>query len=157
VVTAALWWTYFDIGVHVAGRKLRNLEGDERNRLARDSYTFIHLPMVAGIVLFALGVKKALAHLDEPLEAVGAFALCGGLALYMLGQVAFRVRNVRQLSRRRSVLTVALIALIPVAQEVDALVALALVGVAWWALIAYELLRYGDARQRYRHTEEMPA
>jgi low temperature requirement protein LtrA len=156
VVAAALWWTYFDIGVHVAARKLAALEGDERARLARDSYTFIHLPMVAGIVLFALGVKETLGHLDGPLPLVPAVALCGGPALYAAGQIAFRIRNVNQLSRRRSVLALVLVALIPVAHQVDAIVALLLVAVAWWTLIAYELLRYGEQRQRMRHTEEMP-
>lgn len=156
-VAAAQWWTYFDIGVRVAARTLARATGDARGRLARDSYTFIHLPMVAGIVLFALGVKKSLEHVDEPLELVPAVALCGGAALYMFGQVLFRIRNVHQISRRRSVLTVVLLALIPVAHEVDAIVALTLVAVAFWSLIAYELLRYGEARQRYRHTEELPA
>ncbi len=52
---------------------------------------------------------------------------------------------------------VALLALIPIAHQVDALIALALVAVAWWVMITYELLRYGEQRHRMRHTEEMPA
>ncbi len=153
-VTAALWWTYFDIGVHVAERKLKQLQGGERARMARDSFTFIHLLMIAGIILFALGAKKTLEHVDEPLKWEAAVALCGGLALYFAGQIAFRLRNVRSFSRRRTTLMVALLALIPVAHEADALIALAIAAAACWTLIAYELLRYGDARQRYRHTEE---
>jgi low temperature requirement protein LtrA len=156
-VAAALWWTYFDIGVHVAARRLAELTGDERSRLARDSYTFLHLPMVAGIVLFALGAKEALAQLGAPLHTVPAVALCGGLALYAAGQVAFRVRNVRSFSRRRSVLVVALLALIAPATQVDAVLALVAVGVAWWSLIAYELVRYRDQRQRMRHPQEVHA
>jgi low temperature requirement protein LtrA len=156
-VAAALWWTYFDIGVHVAERRLTQLEGAERARMARDSYTYLHLPMVAGIILFALGVKKTLQHLDAPLETVPAVALCGGLALYFAGQIAFRVRNVRSFSRRRSMLFVVLCALIPVATEVDALVALAATAVACWGMITYEVLRYREARQRMRHPQEVPA
>ena len=157
VLAVALWWTYFDIGVHVASRKLASLEGDAQSRMARDSYTFLHLPMVAGIVLFAVGVKKTLAHVDAPLDTVPAVALCGGLALYFAGQVAFRVRNVRSFSRRRTVLTCVLVALVPVATQVDAIVALAATVVACWGMITYEVVRYRDARQRMRHPQEVPA
>jgi low temperature requirement protein LtrA len=156
-VAAALWWTYFDIGVHVAERRLTTLEGAERARMARDSYTYLHLPMVAGIILFALGVKKTLEHVDEPLATVPAVALCGGLALYFAGQIAFRVRNVRSFSRRRSMLFLVLCALIPVATEIDALFALAATAVAAWGMITYEVLRYREARQRMRHPQEVPA
>jgi low temperature requirement protein LtrA len=156
-VAAALWWTYFDIGIHVAQRRLTTLEGAERARMARDSYTYLHLPMVAGIILFALGVKKTLGHVDEPLKLVPAVALCGGLALYFAGQVAFRVRNVRSFSRRRTVLVLVLCGLIPVATEVDALWALSATAVAAWGMITYEVLRYREARQRMRHHQEVPA
>jgi low temperature requirement protein LtrA len=156
-VAAALWWTYFDIGFHVAERRLTTLEGAERARMARDSYTYLHLPMVAGIILFALGVKKTLEHVDEPLATVPAVALCGGLAVYFAGQVAFRVRNVRSFSRRRSMLVIVLCALIPVATEIDALLALAATAVAAWGMITYEVLRYREARQRMRHPQEVPA
>jgi low temperature requirement protein LtrA len=157
VVAAALWWTYFDIGVHVAERKLSSLQGAARARMARDSYTYIHLLMVAGIILFALGVKKTLEHVDEPLKPVPAFALCGGLAVYMIGQIAFRLRNVRRFSRRRSALTLVLLALIPIAAEVDALIALAATAAACWAMITYEVVRYREQRYRMRHYEEVPA
>jgi low temperature requirement protein LtrA len=156
-VAAALWWTYFDIGVHVAERRLTTLEGAERARMARDSYTYLHLPMVAGIILFALGVKKTFGHVDEPLKIEAAVALCGGLALYFAGQIAFRVRNVRSFSRRRSMLVVVLCALIPVATEIDALPALAATAVACWGMITYEVVRYREARQRMRHPQEVPA
>ena len=49
--------------------------------------------MIAGIVLFALGVKKVLEHTGDPLKDMPAVALCGGLALYLLAHVAFRLRN----------------------------------------------------------------
>ncbi len=59
-VAAALGWTYFDgVGARVEHR-LRGLHGRERNTTARDAYSFLHLPMIAGIVLLALGIKKTL-------------------------------------------------------------------------------------------------
>ena len=62
--------------------------GRERNELARDVYSYMHFLLVAGIVLAAFGLHEVLPHVDEPLEAVPAFALLGGVALYLLGHVA---------------------------------------------------------------------
>src|SRR5918995_776324 len=84
-VAAALWWLYFDVVSLVAERRLSNAEvGREQNMIARDSYSFLHLPMVAGIVLVALGLKKTLEHTDEALKVEVATALLGGAALYLL-------------------------------------------------------------------------
>ena len=90
-LSAALWWIYFDVVALVSARRLaRTPEGRERNELARDSYSYLHFPMVAGIVLVALGLKKTLGHVGDPLDTVPAFALLAGVALYLLGLVAFR-------------------------------------------------------------------
>ena len=59
--------------------------------------------MIAGIVLVALGVKKTLQHVDDPLKLVPAAALFGGMALYYAGHVAFRLRNVDSVNRQRRV------------------------------------------------------
>jgi low temperature requirement protein LtrA len=55
---------------------------------------FLHLPMVAGMVLVALGIKKILAHVGDPLGQIPTVAMCGGVALYLLGHNAFRLRDV---------------------------------------------------------------
>jgi low temperature requirement protein LtrA len=154
-VAAALWWAYFDVVALVAERRLSALSGDDRSRMARDSWTYLHLPMVAGIILFALGVKKTLAHVDEPLTTVGAFALCGGVALYLAALVAFRLRNVGTLNKQRTLTVAVLLALIPVAHRVDALPALAIVALASCGLIAYEAIRFRDVRDRVRHAQEI--
>ena len=107
-VAAALWWLYFDVVALVAERRLANAApGRERNAIARDSFSYLHLPMVAGIVLLALGLKKTLEHVDEPLKLVPAVALLGGTALYLLAHVAFRWRNVHRFSWQRLVGAVA--------------------------------------------------
>jgi low temperature requirement protein LtrA len=93
-LAAALWWAYFDLVMLVAERRLSAAKGEERARLARDSYSYLHLPVVAGIVLVALGIKKTLAHVGDRLETIPAVALCGGIALYLLGHNAFRLRDV---------------------------------------------------------------
>jgi low temperature requirement protein LtrA len=151
-LAAALWWTYFDVVALVTARRLTlATEGRERNNLARDSYSYLHFPMVAGIVLAALGIEETLAHVDEELDSVHAFALLGGVAFYLLAHVALRLRNAHTLNRQRFALALGLLALIPVATVVPALAALAGVNVLLWAMIAYETANYDERRYRLRH------
>ncbi|HKG01894.1 MAG TPA: low temperature requirement protein A [Conexibacter sp.] len=155
VVAAALWWLYFDVVAPVSTRRLVEApEGSVRNRMARDSFSYLHFPMIAGIVLVALGMKKAIGHVDDPLHLVPTFALLGGTALYLLAHVAFRLRNVRTLNRRRLGLAIVLLALIPALYDVAAIVPLALLSAALVLLIVYETRVYGEARHRVRHPEQ---
>jgi low temperature requirement protein LtrA len=151
-VACALWWAYFDVVAIVAAHRFQLAEGPEQARIARDSYTYLHTPMVAGIILFALGAKKTLAHVGDPLEAVPAFGLCGGVALYLLAHVAFRLRNVHSLNRARLASAIVLLALIPVATRIAALTSLAIVAALMVALLSYEFLHFHDARERLRST-----
>jgi low temperature requirement protein LtrA len=152
VVAAAMWWAYFDVVAIVAARRLaRAAPGRERNEIARDSYSYLHLPMVAGIALIAVGIKRTLLAIDEPLALVPAAALLGGGAMYLLAHVAFRLRNMRSLSLRRLVCAVVLVALVPVGTALPALATLGILAGALVALIAYEALRYADVRERVRH------
>lgn len=151
VIAGALWWAYFDVVALVAERHLRGLSGVAQNKVARDSYSYLHLPLIAGIVLIALGIKKTLLHVDEPLHAAPAAALGGGVALYLIGHVLFRLRNVRTWNKQRVVVAVVCLALIPVLHAVDALVALAIVAAVLASLIAYEAVRFREARGRIRH------
>jgi low temperature requirement protein LtrA len=150
VLVCALWWAYFDVVALVARRKLIEVRGHDRARMARDVFSYLHLPMFAGIVLVALGLKKVLAHVDDPLETVPAAALCGGVALYLLSHDAMRYRSVRSVNGRRILAAAAAAALIPAATRVDAVVAVALVASVCVALIAYETLRHRETRARIR-------
>ena len=150
VVSAALWWSYFDVVAIVAERKMTEAQGVARSRIARDSYSYLHLPMVAGIILLALGVKKTIAHVDEPLELVPAVALCGGVALYYLAHIAFRLRNVRSVNWQRLVAAIGCLALIPVATNAAAIVSLAAIAGLCAILITYEAIRFKEARARVR-------
>jgi low temperature requirement protein LtrA len=153
VIAAALWWTYFDVVAIIAARRLaRAAEGRERNEIARDSYSYLHFPMIAGIALIAVGIKRALMiGVDERLELVPAVALLGGAAMYMLAHVAFRLRNMHTLSGRRLVCAVVLLALVPAGAALPALATIAIVAAVLVALVAYEALRYADVRDRVRH------
>jgi low temperature requirement protein LtrA len=157
-LTAALWWIYFDVVAIVSAKRLAAAEvGRVQNEMARDSYSYMHLLMVAGIVLTALGMKVTIGHATAHLPAAPAFALLGGVALYLLGLVAFRYRHVRTINRRRLLLAIVLLILVPVATEVPALVALAVANLLAWALIAYETRTYGEGRQRVRRPQAEPA
>jgi low temperature requirement protein LtrA len=157
-ILAAMWWMYFDVVALVSARRLANApEGKVRNELARDSYSYIHFPMVAGIILAALGLKKTLGHVDDPLETVPAFALLAGVALYLLGLVAFRFRHVKTINWRRLALALALVALLPAATELAALAILAIVAVLLWVLVIVETRGYGEGREQVRHGDAFPA
>ncbi len=150
-LAAGLWWVYFDIVAIVSGRRLVEAEpGQVQNEMARDSYSYMHLPMIAGIVLVALGLKKTIGHFDDQLDAVPAFALLGGVSLYLLGLVAFRYRHIHSVNRQRLLLALVLLILIPVAMEVPAVVALVTANVLLWAMIAYETRLYGETRHAVR-------
>jgi low temperature requirement protein LtrA len=161
VVVASLWWAYFDVVAVMSQRQLAQTSGAERVRLARDYYSYLHLPMIAGIVLFALGLKTTIEHVDEPLDTVPAVALCGGLALYFLTHVALRVRLVHFIRRTtterpgwigpgRLATSIAMLALIPAALELPALASLALVAAVCCALIAWDVIHYREDRAEVR-------
>jgi low temperature requirement protein LtrA len=161
VVIAALWWAYFDVIAVLGQRQLSETSGATRARLARDQYSYLHMPMIAGIVLFALGLKGTIEQVDETLSTVPAVALCGGLSVYFLTHVALRVRLVYFIRRAtterpgwigpgRLVTGIALLALIPAALELPALASLALVAGVCCALIAWDVIHYREDRVEVR-------
>jgi low temperature requirement protein LtrA len=154
VVAASLWWAYFDVTAIVGRRVLERAQpGREQNRLARDGYSYLHFPMVAGIALLSVGVKQTVADAGASLAIVPALALAGGAAVFLLGQVAFRLRMRRTLGTRRLVTAVAVLAVVPLHAEISALAMLAIVSAMLAAMIAYEAWRYADARDRIRHRQ----
>jgi low temperature requirement protein LtrA len=151
-LAATMWWAYFDVVALVAARRLAEQPvGRAQNEMARDSYSFLHLPMVAGVVLIALGMKKTLAHVDDPLVPETAFAMVGGLAIYLFAHIAFRLRNVGSINKQRLLLAIALVAFTPFADRPAALVTLAIITSAMVTLIAYEATHFAEARDQIRH------
>ena len=150
-VAAALWWSYFDVVALVSAQRLGAAEpGRVQNALARDSYSYLHLPLVAGIVLAAFGMKTVLGDTGEHLEWVTGFALLGGLALYLLGLVAFRYRHVRTWNRHKLMLAALLLVLIPVATTIPALLTLAIATALLALLIVREHAGYDERRRLLR-------
>jgi low temperature requirement protein LtrA len=150
VVATSFWLAYFDFFPIRAQQLLAERHGAERIALARDAYSYLHLPMVAGIVLFSFAMKVTLAHVGRELGTIAAFALCAGPALYLLAFVVLRLRIARRLGRGRIVAAVACVAVFPITLEVPALVALTLIAAVWIALHAYEIIWWREARAEAR-------
>jgi low temperature requirement protein LtrA len=150
VVVTSFWLAYFDFFQIRGQQMLTDRTGAQRTALARDVYTYLHLPMVAGIVLFAFAMKTTLAHVGDELDTIPALGLCGGPALYLFAYVALRLRVSRTFGRGRLLAAVACALLLPIALVVPALVALTLVAAVWVAFHAYEFIWWREARARTR-------
>lgn len=158
-VAVSLWWLYFDVVAHVAEGVLAQASGEQRSRLARDSYTYLHFPIVISIIFIALSLKKVLEYvsntgdhdLTDPLTGVPLVALFGGVTVHLLGHVAFRHRNTGTWNPHRTVVAVVLAALIPVAWQLPALASLGLVAALLSGLVGYEAMKFRVARDEVRH------
>jgi low temperature requirement protein LtrA len=152
LVATSFWLAYFDFFAIRGERLLVDAQGPERVALARDAYTYLHFPMIVGIVLFAFAMKTIVGHVGDELDSVAAFALCGGSALYLLTYSAIRIRIERRwrVSRGRFVAALLLLLLLPLATMVPAIAALALVTAVWLALHTYELVQWREARAESR-------
>jgi len=152
-IATALWWTYFDWFSIVVEHRLRQATGAQQATLARDAYSYLHFVMVAGIVLFAMSLKKALGHYDDHLDVVPAAALCAGLGAYLLAHVLLRLRISGSIGHGRPVALAALLVFWPFADDVPALAALSVAATIFVLLIAYEAIRYRESRSFIRHGE----
>jgi low temperature requirement protein LtrA len=152
IVSAELWWLYFDVVALVAARRLQSAApGREQNAIARDSFTYLHEPMVAGIVLVALGFEETIGDVGGHLHRIPAVALLGGVALYLFAHVAFRWRNVRRVGQARLLVGGIALAAIPLAGHVPALATLIGVAVVLLVLVGHERRRFAELRRRLRH------
>lgn len=150
-VVAALWWLYFDVVALAAEKRLGRATGAERNALARDSYSYLHVLMILGIVFLALGLKKCLLDVGEPLKLIPSAALFGGVALYLVGHILFRLRNMGSVNVQRSVAAGLLVLAIPLGLVVPAYVSLTALVTLLVVLIAYEAVKFREVRHHLRH------
>lgn len=153
VAVSALWWLYFDVAAIFVRRRLMEATAAEQARLARDSYGYLHMPMVAGIVFFAFGLETTLHDFSHELQVVPAAALCGGAALYLLAHIAFLFRTTNYLFRRRTMGAIALAAVIPLALTIPALATLGVVSSVCLLVVVWEVVRHRADRVRIRHPE----
>jgi low temperature requirement protein LtrA len=150
VVVMSFWLAYFDFFPLRARQLLADRSGEQRTALARDVFTYLHLPMVAGIILFAFAMRATLVHVGSDLDTVRAFGLTCGPALYLWAFVGLRFRVTRSLGRGRLMAAVVCAALLPAARVVPGLAAVALVAVVFVMLHAYELIWWREARAELR-------
>jgi low temperature requirement protein LtrA len=137
-IMATFWWTYFGL-TGGAEQRLQQATGTERAHLARDAYSYLHLPLVAGVMLFAVGAHAAVAHTTTPLPLLPAIALAGGMALFYLGDVAYRWRDHRQIPIDRAATGVVAAATLPALLHVPGIAALALLTGIGCVRLAWEL------------------
>jgi len=157
-VSSLLWWAYFDVTSLAVEHAFEESKGRRRIRIAQRCYSYAHLPMVVGIVLLSLGLKKILFYvgdgnehrLTDPLQGWPLVALFGGAALYMAALVYFKQYGAGSFSVPRTVTVVVLLALIPLAWHLPALVTLALLTAVLLVLICYETFLFAEHRRTIR-------
>jgi low temperature requirement protein LtrA len=160
-VSASLWWAYFDTTVLLGEHALTSAEGQQRVSMARAAFTYLHLPMMLGIVMLALGLKKVLTYvgdtehhtLSDPLYGAPLWAMYGGVALYLLAHVGFAWRCYRALKGYRLVVAALLVALVPLVANLPALASLGVLSGLLIALNAVESVRFRERRDEVRHGE----
>ncbi|MEG3637563.1 low temperature requirement protein A [Micromonospora palythoicola] len=155
--TAALWWVHYDLIGPAARIALHATLGPARVLMARDAYAYLYLPMIAGIILFALGAE-GIVHdvaepgvpVTEPAHGANVPMLFGGVFLYLLGNMAFQLRTLHTLSWTRVATLVVLLAAIPVAMPMPGLVALGLLTAICVGLVFAEVVFMSEARHTLR-------
>jgi low temperature requirement protein LtrA len=119
LATIALWWTYFDRFASIAEARLR--DHDDPVLAAADGYSYLHLVIVAGIIVFAVGLEVTINDVGKAPSEAARLALCGGLAMFLVGNVAFRLRMVGAIGYAKLAGTAALLAIIPLGGALPAL------------------------------------
>jgi low temperature requirement protein LtrA len=122
---AGLWWDYFTGDAEASERVLVAADGPERSRLARDMYSYLHVPLVLGVVFAAVGIHEVFVHRDEPLDPIFAGAFAGGVALYFAGLAGIRMRRGDRPGGLCVVAVAIALVMVRVGAEVDAIVTVA--------------------------------
>jgi low temperature requirement protein LtrA len=158
ILASALWWAYFDVSALLGEHALATEPVETRARLARNAYSFAHLPLVLGIVLVAFGLKEVLLYvsdssehsLTDPLPGVALAALVGGVVLYLLGHVAFKWLTVHTVSVVRLAAAGALLLTIPLIAGQPALVQLGVVAFLVACAVLVESVLFAESRRKIR-------
>ncbi|MFC4124225.1 low temperature requirement protein A [Nocardia rhizosphaerae] len=158
-VSGLLWWLYFDVAAISIEHALAHARGKHQIKIAQNSYTYGHFPMIAGIIALSLGLKKVLYYvgdsshhtLTDALYGIPLGALYGGPAIFLLALVAAKYAATTSVTIPRIVVAALLFALIPVAANLPALVSLALLCALLAALVIFETVRYAQPRDQLRH------
>jgi low temperature requirement protein LtrA len=151
VETAALWWLYF--GAMAERTRLVMTTCEDPGRLARDAYTYLHVPIVAGIIAVAVGDDLLIDEPGHALHGVGLAVVLGGPVLYLVGENLFRLRVTGAGNGKRLAVAGLLVALAPVGAHVSALLLSTLVAALLTALALWELR---PVAHHLRHVQQQP-
>ena len=146
LATAALWWLYFSAVARIAQRHLELSEN--RTVLARDAYTYLHVVIVAGVIVSAVGDELVIAHPTEVLPGFEVTAVVAGPAIYLIAHALFRLRMAGSVSWKRLGGALACLVVGLIGAFVPALVVGALLIAVLVAVIASEYV--AAARRRAR-------
>jgi low temperature requirement protein LtrA len=158
VLSSALWWAYFDVSALLGEHALISEPAETRARLARNAYSYAHLPLMVGVVLVAFGLKEVLEYvgdssehsLTDPLPVVALAALVGGGVIYLLGHVLFKWLTVHNISVVRLAAAGVLLVAIPLIVALPALIQLAVVAFIVACAMVVETMVYAESRRKIR-------
>ncbi|GGK60861.1 low temperature requirement protein A [Nocardia camponoti] len=158
-VSGLLWWAYFDVTALSVEHAFAQATGKRKIRIAQNSYTYWHFPMIVGVIALSLGLKKVLNYasdeshyqLTDALKGIPLYGLYGGPVLFLVAIIGSKHYATGQITTARVVAVVALLALIPVAAMLPALAALGLLCAVLAALTIWEVARYAAPRDEIRH------
>jgi low temperature requirement protein LtrA len=158
VLASAMWWAYFDVSALLGEHALASEPAETRARLARNAYSFAHLPLAVGILLVAFGLKEVLLYvsdsshhsLTDPLPSVALAALVGGVIIYLLGHVIFKWLTVHTISIVRLAAAAALLLAIPLIAALPALAQLAVVAILVTCAVVVESVVFAESRRKIR-------
>jgi low temperature requirement protein LtrA len=155
--TAALWWAHYDMIGPAARIALHAAEDGPRVAMARDAYAYLYLPMIAGIILFALGAEEIVHQIADPhvstwlpAKGPGEPLLFGGVICYLCGNMLFQLRTLGTLSWTRVATVAVLAGSIPLSERLPALGALALLTAICIAMVAAEVVIFDESRRALR-------
>jgi low temperature requirement protein LtrA len=159
LLASALWWTYFDVSALLGEHALVAEPQETRARLARNAYSYAHLPLVLGVVLVAFGLKEVLLYvsdsshhtLTDPLPSVALAALVGGVVVYLLGHVIFKWLTVHTVSVVRLAAAGVLLLTIPLIAGLPALAQLTVVAFLVACAVLVESVVFAESRRKIRN------
>ncbi|MBF6545764.1 low temperature requirement protein A [Nocardia brasiliensis] len=158
-ISGLLWWTYFDVAALSIEHELKHADGARQIKIARGAYTFWHFPMIVGIIGLSLGLKKVLYYvgdashhtLSDALYGIPLFALYGGVVLYLVALIGAKHYATGAISVPRVVTVVLLLALVPLAAALPALISLSILCAVLAVLTLFETVRFAQPRDQIRH------
>lgn len=153
LAVAALWWSYFDWASTFLEAALRRRTGIERSAFARDAYTMAHLPLVAGIVLFAVALEEVVKHPDEHLEPLSLVLLAGGITLVLLAFLLAAYRTTRRMPSERLIAAGLIVAVSFLFDQLAGRTLLAIHVVILVAALATEYVRWKRGMGRHKAGE----